>query len=93
MGGVGIEFLRKVKAVSLSKDRLGSNLSFAFNYEDGDHPRIARAQAKWEFPITRGVSIPISVTWANRTELIDEREIRGTFGISYDFSSLLNLRR
>jgi len=33
---------------------------------------VWKAQAKFTFPITGGIDLPISVTWANRSDLIDE---------------------
>ena len=48
-------------------------------------------QAKLTIPAKdSGVKIPISITAANRTELIKERDIRGTIGISFDFDSLFS---
>ena len=49
------------------------------------------AQAKLEFLLPKGVSIPISVTWANRTDLIKEKIVRGHIGISFDAASLLTI--
>lgn len=37
-----------------------------------------------------GVRIPIAVTWASRTQLIDATDVRGNVGITYDFDSLLH---
>jgi hypothetical protein len=46
-------------------------------------------QGKWSIPMgSSGVTIPFSVTGSNRTDLIKETEIRGTFGISYNLDSL-----
>ena len=35
-----------------------------------------------------GVRMPLSVTFANRTDLIKEKEIRGNVGITYDLDML-----
>ncbi len=39
-------------------------------------------------PSDKGIKIPLSVTWSNRTELIDKPAWRGQIGISYDLDSL-----
>jgi hypothetical protein len=52
---------------------------------------IHKAQVKLTLPMPGrlgGVSLPISVTFANRTELIDEREVRGQVGFTLDFAAL-----
>lgn len=53
-----------------------------------DDDRIYRAQAKVTVPILRGLQIPISVTWANRDELVDESNVTGHIGISFDFTNI-----
>lgn len=48
-------------------------------------------QSKLTIPVKgAGVKIPISFTVANRTELIKEREVRGTIGVTFDFDSLFS---
>ncbi len=37
-----------------------------------------------------GVKVPVSFTLANRTELIKEKEVRGTIGVTFDFDSLFS---
>lgn len=50
---------------------------------------IGLVQAKLTIPTrSAGVSIPLSVTWANRTELIKERQVRANFGISWDLDKI-----
>jgi hypothetical protein len=50
---------------------------------------IAVGQAKLTIPIKgTGVSIPVSVTVANRTELIHETVVRGNIGLTYDLDSI-----
>lgn len=50
---------------------------------------IATFQAKLTIPI-RGTAfkIPLSFSYANRTELIKERDIRGNFGFTFDLDSI-----
>jgi len=52
---------------------------------------IAFFQSKVILPVKgAGVKIPISLTVANRTELIKEKEVRGTIGVTFDFDSLFS---
>ena len=46
-----------------------------------------------DLPIASGFRVPFSITYASRTELIDESEVRGNFGISLDFDQLYALAR
>lgn len=49
-----------------------------------------QAQAKLTIPITDGVDFPISVSYASRTDLIKEADVRGKFGFTFDLSKILN---
>lgn len=47
-------------------------------------------QAKLTIPIKgMPVKIPLSLTWANRTELIKEKEVRVSFGFTFDLDALI----
>lgn len=48
-------------------------------------------QTKVVIPITKGLDMPISVTYASNPELIDEDEVRGQVGFTLDTSRLLDL--
>jgi len=50
---------------------------------------IYKTQAKITLPIADGIEFPVSVTYANRTELIDEKEVRGQFGFTLDTARLI----
>lgn len=52
---------------------------------------IATAQFKLEIPLAAGMTIPLSITYANATELIKEDKVRGNFGISFDLDKLFTL--
>ncbi|MCA1630846.1 MAG: hypothetical protein LC774_11015 [Acidobacteria bacterium] len=54
---------------------------------------IASGQLKLSVPLSNGLRIPISVTFANRTELIKEHEVRANFGLTFDLDSLFSRRR
>jgi hypothetical protein len=50
-------------------------------------------QTKLEFPAANnGMRIPLSLTVANRTELIKESEVRGQLGVSFNLDSLFASR-
>ena len=50
---------------------------------------IAAGQIKLTIPIgTSGIKMPFSITFANRTELVRERETRGNFGFTFDLDTL-----
>ena len=78
-------------------------LSFAYKYQrllenamtqDGTvvpdtKGTINVGQAKLTVPIKGlGIKLPISFTFANRTELIKEKEIRGNFGFTFDLDTI-----
>jgi hypothetical protein len=48
-------------------------------------------QTKLVIPITSGLELPISITYASSSELIEEDEIRGQVGFTLDTSKLLDL--
>jgi len=51
---------------------------------------IGFAQAKIEFKAKgTGVKVPLSVTYASRTELIKEKDVRASFGVTFDLDNLL----
>ena len=54
----------------------------------------AVGQFKLTIPINgTGIKIPISLTFANRSELIKESTVRGNFGFTFDLNRLLLGRR
>lgn len=52
---------------------------------------IAHLQVGLKIPVAKsGFKIPVSVTFANRTELIKERTVKGNFGFSLDLDTLFS---
>jgi hypothetical protein len=50
---------------------------------------IAAGQVKLTIPIGQsGIKMPFSITFANRTELVREKEVRGNFGFTFDLDTL-----
>ena len=47
-----------------------------------------KLQGKLQIPIADGFEIPLSVTYANRTELNEEKTVRGQFGFTFDTARL-----
>jgi hypothetical protein len=54
---------------------------------NNDRTSVWKASGKLDVPIQGGLRLTTSVTWANRREVIKEDEVRGHFGLSYDFSA------
>ena len=53
---------------------------------------IGVGQVKLTIPVKNsGIRIPISFSFANRTELIKEKEVRGNFGFTFDLDTLFAL--
>lgn len=47
-----------------------------------------KTPVKLDFPVAAGVVLPISLTGADRRDVINEKEVRGTFGFTIDTSKL-----
>jgi hypothetical protein len=65
-------------------------------WHSDDGPKIGKVQVKLTVPLPgflAGLKVPISVTYANRTELIDEDEVRGSVGFTVDLSKLQSALR
>jgi hypothetical protein len=66
------------------------------NTWSGDAADIHKVQAKVTLPLPgplNGVALPIALTVANRTELVDERDVRGQLGFTIDFTRLTSALR
>ena len=50
---------------------------------------VYRGQAKFNIPIADGIDFPISLTYSNRSELIDEKDVKGQFGFTFDLARLV----
>lgn len=46
-------------------------------------------QAKATIQLQKSISIPLAVKWSNKTDLLNASDVRGQFGINYDFGSLI----
>jgi len=73
------------------RDRPSITVGVSGEYEwRSDKSGTGKVQAKLMVPIAalNGVALPISVTYANDPELIDEHDVRGQVGFTLDFSQL-----
>jgi hypothetical protein len=50
-----------------------------------------KGQVKVNIPIVDGITLPVSITFSNRTDLIKERDVIGKFGFTFDTTKLLSL--
>ncbi len=81
------------KGSTVAPDGIDISASASFehtqNVPDVKHPDIFKVNAKLEYPLTKAIKIPISISWANHTDLLtDEHDIRGHVGFTVDFSKL-----
>jgi hypothetical protein len=54
----------------------------------GTKGTLGIVQAKITVNTKAGVNIPIGVSWANKTDLLNATDVRGHIGITYDFNSI-----
>jgi hypothetical protein len=54
---------------------------------------IAVVQFKLDIPISKGVSIPLSLTYANATEQVKEKHVVGNFGLTFDADKFLVVKK
>ena len=48
-------------------------------------------QGKLTINLSQGLTLPVAVKWANKTDLLDSQDIRGQIGLSFDLSALSKL--
>lgn len=83
-----------LEGLPLSPDGITVSLGGAYEMFD-DVPEAAydtnaKLNVKLEYPLTRTISIPVSLTWANHKDLIEgEDELRGHIGFTLDLGQLL----
>lgn len=83
-------FTMSSQFISLMEEPLGQQVLIN-NVAVKNTGNIGLVQGKFTIPTSgMGVSIPLSVTWSNRTELIKESDVRGSIGISFDMDKLFS---
>jgi hypothetical protein len=90
----GARFAAQLQFQLTKEDRLAGRRPFNFFLAaDGKWMSgmewMYRAQTKIVIPIADGIDFPISLTFANRTELIEEEDVRGQFGFTFDLARLV----
>ncbi|MGH9383467.1 MAG: hypothetical protein ACRD2N_04170, partial [Vicinamibacterales bacterium] len=71
-----------------------ATIAFAGNTFTLEEGWIHVVQAKVTLPVKgSGVKVPLSISFANRTELLKEKTIRGHVGLTFDLDVLSALRR
>jgi hypothetical protein len=72
----------------LVPEGLDASLGIAGDLRNHHRASLWSANAKVDFPLRDGLELVVSLTWSNRSDLIDERLVRGNFGLTYDFGGL-----
>jgi hypothetical protein len=92
-GYVQYQYNATVLNISSINELPGTNIPLPANAQTylGTAGWLGVAQAKFVFNLKQGLSIPVAVKWSNKTDLLQGNDIRGQFGISYDFSALKSL--
>jgi hypothetical protein len=79
--------------VQLNRDNLEGRRPFYLKFaSDGcwmtKMPPVYRAQGKISIPIAEGIEIPLSLTYASRTDLVKEADVRGKVGFTFDIARI-----
>jgi hypothetical protein len=68
--------------------RAAPKMSVAADMEWKQANRTWKAQWKFDLPVATGIVLPLSFTWADRPDAINEKEVRGTLGFTIDTAKL-----
>lgn len=97
VGGIsrGSKFVGDVQFQLTPEKRLSGRGPVTFDVgAEGDWMSKAsptyKGQLKVKIPIADGIDLPISVTFANRTDLVNERDVVGKFGFTFDTAKLFS---
>jgi hypothetical protein len=86
-GGVGRPALAFEYLLQDLRDK--GSVTFGGHQYAVERGAIHAAQAKLTIPVKgSGVKIPLSISYANRTELLKEKNVRGHIGMTFDLSVL-----
>ena len=87
------QYSATVLNITSANELPGTNIALPANSQAylGTPGWLGVVQGKFVFNLKQGLSIPIAVKWSNKTDLLQANDVRGQFGISYDFSALSSL--
>lgn len=90
LGEMGMGFGKPTLSFAGRYERLMANMAASTGVTTPDTAgNIGVGQIKFTLPIKNsGIKIPFSFSFANRTELVKESEVRGNFGFTFDLDSL-----
>jgi hypothetical protein len=80
--------LNKQRSIATGKDPITLSFEGEGKWMSAAKPTYV-GQAKLTLPLFEGVTIPISISVANRSDLINESEVRGRFGFTFDLAKVL----
>ena len=80
--------LNRQRDIFSGKDPVTLSFQGESKWMSGAKPAYT-GQVKLTLPIFDGVSLPVSFLVANRTDLINESEVRGRFGFTFDLAKVL----
>jgi hypothetical protein len=80
--------LNQQKSIDTGKDPITLSFEGEGKWMTAAKPTYV-GQAKLTIPLFDGMTIPISISVANRSDLIDESEVRGRFGFTFDLAKVL----
>lgn len=82
------------------EDRPGFDLTLAASYEMFDnvptatHDEVGKVNLKVEIPLSDGLKLPLSLTWANHADLLEEEdELSAHVGFTFNFQDLLKPKK
>lgn len=92
-GYVQYQFDPSVLNISSGNLAPGTNIVLPGNAQVllGTKGTLGIVQGKVTFNLKSGLNIPVGISWANKTDLLNATDVRGNVGITYDFDSITQL--
>ncbi|MFC1890567.1 hypothetical protein ACFL4G_12515 [Thermodesulfobacteriota bacterium] len=69
------------------------SFSGEYKYLETQEKNMWSGLGKLEIPVSSGFSLPLTISYINRTETKDEEEFRFNFGMDFDFDKLITLAK
>ena len=64
--------------------------SGAISHPEAGHGARGYAQLRIEIPLTKGITLPLSLSYASSSDSSGKSEVRGDFGIAMDWDKLFD---